>query len=138
MLRAVQLFIFAPVARPPASIPPTSMAELFIGTLSGTSMDGIDAALVRFSPEPVLVASHSLQFPEELRAELLALAVPGDNEIDRLGSADVRLGRLFAQAVNELLASRKNLLPERSQFANSAIKSRRDFLRPRRLDASSG
>lgn len=70
-------------------------------------MDGIDAALVRFSPEPVLVASHSLQFPEELRAELLALAVPGDNEIDRLGSADVRLGRLFGQAVNELLARAK-------------------------------
>lgn len=70
-------------------------------------MDGIDAALVRFSPEPVLVASHSLQFPEELRAELLALAVPGDNEIDRLGRADVRLGRRFAQVVNELLARAK-------------------------------
>lgn len=79
------------------------MAELFIGILSGTSMDGIDAALVRFGPTPSLVASHSLRFPEDLRAELLALAVPGDNEIDRLGRADVRLGRLFAQAVNELL-----------------------------------
>ena len=83
------------------------MAELFIGTLSGTSLDGIDAALVRFSPAPALVASHSLKFPGDLRAELLALAVPGDNEIDRLGRADVRLGHLFAQAVNELLTRAK-------------------------------
>jgi len=79
------------------------MAELFIGILSGTSMDGIDAALVRFGPEPALMASHTLKFPPELRTELLARAMPGDNEIDRLGTADVRLGRLFAQAVNELL-----------------------------------
>jgi anhydro-N-acetylmuramic acid kinase len=79
------------------------MSELFIGTLSGTSVDGIDAALVRFSPAPALVATHSLKFPEDLRSDLLALGVPGANEIDRLGQADVRLGHLFAQAVNELL-----------------------------------
>ena len=79
------------------------MPDLFIGTLSGTSVDGIDAALVRFAPGPALVASHSLKFPEDLRRELLALGVPGANEIDRLGRADVRLGRLFAQAVNGLL-----------------------------------
>lgn len=79
------------------------MPELFIGTLSGTSVDGIDAVLVRFSPEPALVASHSLKFPEDLRLELLELGLPGDNEIDRLGQADVRVARLFAQAVNELL-----------------------------------
>ena len=79
------------------------MPDLFIGTLSGTSVDGIDAALVRFSPQPALVASHSMKFPADLRQELLALGVPGASEIDRLGSADVRLGRLFGQAVNQLL-----------------------------------
>lgn len=83
------------------------MAEFFIGILSGTSMDGIDAALVCFSPGPSLVASHSLKFPEELRADLLALAVPGNNEIDRLGRADVWLGRLFGETANELLARAK-------------------------------
>ncbi len=77
--------------------------DLFVGTLSGTSVDGIDAALVRFSPRPELVASRALKFPEDLRLDLLALGTPGANEIDRLGQADVRLGRLFAEAVNALL-----------------------------------
>jgi anhydro-N-acetylmuramic acid kinase len=78
--------------------------ELFIGALSGTSIDGIDVALVRFAPQPTLLATHSLPYPAELRRELLALCVPGENEIDRLGRADVLVGRCFAQAVNELLA----------------------------------
>ncbi len=86
------------------SSPPPRESDLFVGTLSGTSVDGIDAALVRFGARPELVASHSLAFPAELKAELLALGRPGDNEIDRLGRADVALGRLFARAVNELLA----------------------------------
>ena len=82
---------------------PSPAAELYVGALSGTSVDGIDVALVRFDPQPTLVASHSLAFPAALRSELLALGVPGENEIDRLGRADVALGQLFAQAVNELL-----------------------------------
>ena len=77
--------------------------ELFVGVLSGTSVDAVDAALVRLAPHVELVASHTLPYPPELRAELLALAVPGENEIDRLGSADVAVGRHFARAVNELL-----------------------------------
>jgi anhydro-N-acetylmuramic acid kinase len=91
------------------------MAELYIGTLSGTSVDGIDVALVRFAPQPELVASHSAAFSAELRAEVLSLGVPGENEIDRLGRADVRLGEAFAQAVRELL--------EKVQLPPSAIRA---------------
>ncbi len=79
--------------------------ELFVGVLSGTSVDAVDVALVRFAPAVELLATHTLAYPPELRAELLALAVPGENEIDRLGSADVAVGRHFARAVNELLAA---------------------------------
>ncbi|MBI2512000.1 MAG: anhydro-N-acetylmuramic acid kinase [Opitutae bacterium] len=78
--------------------------ELFIGVLSGTSVDAVDAALVRFGPRIELLASHTLPYPPDLRAELLRLAVPGENEIDRLGAADVAVGRHFARAVNELIA----------------------------------
>ena len=79
------------------------MSELYIGTLSGTSVDGIDAALVRFGPHPELLASHFAPFPAGLREEILHLCMPGENEIDRLGQTDVRLGQAFAQAVRELL-----------------------------------
>ena len=78
--------------------------ELFIGALSGTSIDGIDVALVSFAPQPALLASHTLPYPEVLRRELLGLCTPGEGEIDRLGRADVLAGRCFAQAVNELRA----------------------------------
>jgi anhydro-N-acetylmuramic acid kinase len=77
--------------------------ELYVGVLSGTSVDAVDAALVCFGERVELVATHTLPYPPELRGELLRLAVPGENEIDRLGSADVSVGRYFAQAVNELL-----------------------------------
>jgi anhydro-N-acetylmuramic acid kinase len=99
---AIPLLKIFPLSRGVENRPASS--ELFVGTLSGTSVDGIDAALVRFGARPELIATHSLAFPAELKAELLALGRPGDNEIDRLGRADVALGRLFARAVNELLA----------------------------------
>lgn len=80
-----------------------SAPEYFIGLLSGTSMDGIDAALVRFQPTPAVVETHFVAFPEALRQEMLALCVPGPGEIDRLGRVDVALGRLFAEAANALM-----------------------------------
>ena len=92
------------VDRPSPSPHPSPVAELYVGALSGTSVDGVDVALVQFDPHPKLVATHAVTFPAPLRSELLALCVPGENEIDRLGRADVALGQLFAQAVNELLA----------------------------------
>lgn len=77
--------------------------ELFIGVLSGTSVDAVDAALVRFGPRTELLATHTLPYPPDLRAELISLATPGPDEIDRLGAADVAVGRHFARAVNELV-----------------------------------
>lgn len=88
-----------------------SSDDLFIGVLSGTSVDAVDVALVRFAPHVELLATHSLPYPAELRRELISLAVPGENEIDRLGSADVAVGRHFARAVNELLAAQPEARP---------------------------
>ncbi|WP_341938071.1 anhydro-N-acetylmuramic acid kinase [Marinimicrobium sp. C2-29] len=84
---------------------PLSMAsELYIGLMSGTSADAIDAVLVDFSEQPLAVlASHSLPLDRTTRAAIKNLTQPGTNEIDRLGMLDHRLGNLFARAVNELL-----------------------------------
>lgn len=79
--------------------------EYFIGLISGTSSDGVDAALMEFLPAPRLFASHFLAYPDMLRTELLEFAAgryQGD-AIDQLGRMDHELGELFAQTALGLL-----------------------------------
>lgn len=78
--------------------------ELYVGLMSGTSMDAADAVLVDLGDSrPELMGTHSQPISASLRAELLALAAPGADEITRLGQLDIRLGQLFAESVNLLL-----------------------------------
>jgi anhydro-N-acetylmuramic acid kinase len=76
--------------------------------MSGTSADSIDAALVELSStRPQLLATHTVELPENLKIEIHALALPGNNEIHRMNQLDRALGLLFAQAVSELLAQQQ-------------------------------
>ncbi len=77
--------------------------QLYIGLMSGTSADAIDAALVDLQSTPQLIAHHTLHLPPETRQQIHALSLPGDNEIDRMGKLDVELGKLFARTSLELL-----------------------------------
>ena len=71
--------------------------------MSGTSLDGIDAVLMEFGQQILLHTCHSHPLPAALRQTLLALCQPGDNEIDRAGSAHMALGAEFAEATLALL-----------------------------------
>lgn len=79
----------------------------FVGLMSGTSIDGIDAALVAIDERghAQLKASHALPYRHEMRQQLLALAQPGGNEIARLGSLDRQLGEAFARAALAVMAA---------------------------------
>lgn len=80
------------------------MHDLYIGLMSGTSMDAVDAVLVDFSQQqPKLIASHQEELPTDLRSDLLSLCQPGFDEINRSGSADIQVAQLFARAANQLL-----------------------------------
>jgi anhydro-N-acetylmuramic acid kinase len=77
---------------------------LYIGIMSGTSLDGVDVVLVDFSPAyPNLIHSLCLPYPAELKAELALLAQPGTNEIERLGLVEADLAACYAHAVLLLL-----------------------------------
>lgn len=78
---------------------------LFVGLMSGTSIDGIDCALVEFDEHGFELRAHNHRPYEALmRDEILALARGGaDNEIDKLGALDRRLGIEFATSVLDLL-----------------------------------
>jgi len=79
--------------------------ELFIGLMSGTSLDGVDGVLADFSGGRIAVRSYATApFPVTLRAELLALNTPGDNELHRAALAGNGLARAYAGVVAQLLA----------------------------------
>src|SRR5690606_663733 len=77
------------------------MAEHYIGLMSGTSVDAIDAALVRFDPRPSVVAARSFPLARDLRARLRAIT--DQTPLGIAAQLDVELGRLFAAAALELL-----------------------------------
>lgn len=78
--------------------------RLFIGLMSGTSFDGVDAALISLARAPSgavsveLGAFQTRRYPRQLRARLLEVANRGRARLGELTSLDVELGELFAEA----------------------------------------
>jgi len=93
----------------PGELRMTDPSQLFIGLISGTSADGIDAALVRFADAGAharceLLSGQTRSWDEAIRARLVELGQGGDcTSLDELGSLDVQVAHAFADATLELL-----------------------------------
>ncbi len=80
----------------------------FIGLMSGTSLDGVDAVLVESAGSTGALqelAFVHLPFAAELHAELLALNTPGADELHRAALVGSGLSCVYAKAVEQLLAA---------------------------------
>ena len=82
----------------------SSEQKLVIGLMSGTSLDGVDAVLATFDPQPVMLADTYIPFDEELKALLLSLNTAQADELHLSASAANQLAVQYAQAVQQLLA----------------------------------
>ncbi len=82
------------------------MSHLYLGLISGTSADGIDAALVDFADgQARLVFGRTYPWDPALRAQLVALGQQGASlSLDAIAELDVRVARAFAEAANLALA----------------------------------
>lgn len=81
--------------------------QRYLGVMSGTSLDGLDIALIEQDQHTRLIATHYLPMPAALHAELLALCSSGPDELARAALAEQRWVELAAQGIQALLAEQQ-------------------------------
>ncbi|UXN35021.1 anhydro-N-acetylmuramic acid kinase [Avibacterium paragallinarum] len=80
-------------------------SQYYLGVMSGTSLDGVDLALMDFSLQPAqLVATDFVPMPQNLRENLTALIHSGQGTLQQIGELDQQLGLLYADSINQFLA----------------------------------
>ncbi len=76
-------------------------SEIYIGLMSGTSLDGVDVAIVDFSRyPPLLLHCSTTPYDETMRRRLHSLCQSETTTLDNLYSLDAQLGELYAESVN--------------------------------------
>jgi anhydro-N-acetylmuramic acid kinase len=76
---------------------------LYLGVMSGTSLDGLDIALIEQEHSTRLLGTRYLPMPDELRSALLSLCASGPDELARAAIAEQQWVTLAAHGINELL-----------------------------------
>ncbi|ODP99396.1 anhydro-N-acetylmuramic acid kinase [Salinivibrio sp. SS3] len=84
---------------------PQPAADIYIGVMSGTSLDNIDVVAVRFTHAGYVesIARHSDPFPHDIKTTVITLSRGHPMSVKALGELDRRLGECYANAINTLL-----------------------------------
>lgn len=91
------------------------MDELYIGLMSGTSLNGVDAVVLAFDgASPRLLYTHSEDFPASLYADLQQLVTTQHTSLSQLAAIDHQLAVVYSLAVKKLL-HKSGLLPAQIQ-----------------------
>jgi len=89
--------------------------HLYLGLMSGTSLDGLDFALIQQSDSTKLLATHYEPMPAQLKQELLALCASGPDELARAALAEQCWAALASIGIDKLL--------RQAQIAPSSIRA---------------
>lgn len=84
-------------------MPPPIHEELYIGIMTGTSMDAIDVVIARFTGFPEIMSVYSEPLRPEVRSILLDLAVKNEVNMEQLVRMHFVLAKLYANAVHAAL-----------------------------------
>lgn len=84
------------------------MAILFIGAISGTSVDGLDLAMIDVEPRvPRIVDATTEPIPDPLADSLRSLVLPASDDLNRMARADAELGELIGRSARAFAGSRQ-------------------------------
>ena len=80
-------------------------SQYFLGAISGTSVDGLDLAIVKVENGLIdICQSDTIALPQTLTTKLRTLANPSSDELDQVGHTDAELGDFIGHAINNFLA----------------------------------
>ena len=81
-----------------------SSSDIYIGLMSGTSLDGVDIAIVDFAQQPpTIIHCSNYPYDQSLRQRIREITISGNVNLDDLCQLDVELGNTYAQIVNRSL-----------------------------------